>query len=248
MRIDQNIDSSWAQISSPPSSTPWYWIAITRTSGGVLGGVDIQRIKIYTHSTEIKNNGVINFHGKARGFKGIDLDPNLLRGVGGGTNPGSQNVFYSSNMSVGSDFNSFTTANRAAGGRFRIPKDFDSSSPWRLIITYFGTTAPSGTTINITLRALIVQPGSVVGTAALGAPDPNQVDQTTTFVFTAALNTLQELVFNFAPPNYSQTDNTVTKRLILHISRGVDTYAGSFVIDTMELKYVSNTASGGFIG
>jgi len=141
-RFDSTIFDDWTKSDPMSSGTDRYWMRI-RIYAEVDASWEVYNVKVHTNRTEINGDGFIEYFGKARPVKKLELQYNSFRPAI--NSPGNQDLFYSKGLYAGRVENMFSpTAIDSVGYMGYLPFDIDSSSPLIFKISYIPLTNDEG--------------------------------------------------------------------------------------------------------
>jgi hypothetical protein len=167
-----------------------YWMRFIITIANITTAPSISFLNLLYNSKKITSTGFELLYGGARVFKSLAYDTANIWATGASA-PGNQDLYFSNNLQVQKQNNSFSNAGTKNFGLcIFLPSDFDSSSPLRLKFAFSSASnaaaqgafllSISVTAATTTNLVYTVNPGAGVPTDQIisSSLTPNQTDGT----------------------------------------------------------------------
>jgi hypothetical protein len=215
-----------------------FWIRLRITSTLNVSPV-LDYIRLISSSTSIQEDGQVHHYGLARSRRNIVFDTNLFVGVGA-SKPLDQDIYVSTNVSVGRTGNRFKS-NDFAGFSFFVPSDVDTGCPVTIEIAYC-TNGTDLDDVNMQLDISTFGVGEQVYFSSAGTPATTTIESQTLFTLTPDQTNpnnlvISEAVFNLSGAVSANAIGVPTQLIMGRIGRIVDSNSDDLVILQLSLFY-----------
>ena len=167
VRFDDRLIQNAALNDPMGLGVTYYWVRI-RVVTAITTSPSWDQIKIHCNRTELNQDGFLEYFGKARPIKSLQIGYGAFQAAN--NSPANVDNYLSDTLAMGMIENSFlNSAIDKTGFNFYVPLDIDTSCPIRFRITYYGTI--DGTdTIDWTVSWAHSTDGDTCYTGVIGAP------------------------------------------------------------------------------